>query len=135
MNKLFATAAALVLSAGTAFAADPLEGMWQTEVDDGHYALIDIKPCADKLCGYIAHSFEQDADGNWVEFQSANEGKMLVIDMVNAGGGKYDGQVWRPSNDKVYLGKMTLNGNQVDLAGCVLGGLVCASQHWVRASQ
>ena len=37
MNKLILTMAALMLGAGTAL-ADPVEGVWQTQVDDGAYA-------------------------------------------------------------------------------------------------
>lgn len=127
MKKFLAAAAALALSTTAAFAADPLEGIWVTEVDDGSYAHINVAPCADKICGWIARTFNSEG-----EYESENKGKMLVINMVNVGGGKYEGNVWRPSNDKIYIGKMTLNGNEVDLAGCVLGGLVCASQHWTR---
>ena len=46
--------------------------------------------------------------------------------------GSYRGNVWRPSNDKTYTGKMELDGNTLLLAGCVLGGLICADQTWTR---
>ena len=107
--------------------ADPAEGIWQTEVDDGSYAHIAVTPCGPAFCGVIARTFKDTG-----EYKSPNLGKKLVIDMVPQGGGEYKGEVWRPSNDKIYIGKMTVNGNKLDLAGCVLGGLICASQHWTR---
>ena len=52
--------------------------------------------------------------------------------MKPAGNGRYNGQVWRPSNDRVYTGRIDLAGDQLKLAGCVAGGLLCSSQTWAR---
>ncbi len=126
--KRFASIFALGLAlAGPAFAADPVEGIWKTEVDDGAYAHIAMTPCGDKICGTIHRTFK--ASG---EFDSDNKGKVLVINMVPQGGGKYAGKVWRPSNDKIYTGKMNLNGATLTLSGCVAGGLICSDQTWTR---
>ena len=123
----FAVAAALALMAAPAFAADPVEGLWQTQPDDGAYAHVRLAPCGPAICGTIARTF--NASG---EYKSPNLGKQLVIDMMPQGGGRYQGQVWRPSNDKVYLGKIELNGNSLNLAGCIAGGLLCSKQTWQR---
>ncbi|MDJ0629495.1 MAG: DUF2147 domain-containing protein [Rhodobacter sp.] len=128
MKRIALALAALALSGGAAL-ADPVLGMWQTEVDDGSYAHIDMKPCSGKICGVIARTF--NASG---EYQSPNVGKTLVIGMVPNGGGKYSGKVWRPSNDKIYIGKMDLNGDRLKLRGCVAGGLLCSSQTWARVN-
>jgi len=125
--KLFTTTlAAIVAFAGAAF-ADPLEGSWRTEVDDGAYAYVTMAPCGAAICGVIARTF--NASG---EYQSENIGRQIVINMAPQGGNAYEGQVWRPSNDKIYIGKMDLNGNTVRLRGCVAGGLICSSQTWTR---
>lgn len=123
----FAAVAVLALMAVPAFAADPVEGLWQTQVDDGAYAHVQLAPCGQAICGTIARTF--NASG---EYKSPNLGKQLVIDMMPQGGGRYQGQVWRPSNDKVYLGKIELNGNSLSLAGCIAGGLLCSKQTWQR---
>jgi len=126
MNKLILTMAALVLGAGTAL-ADPVEGVWQTQVDDGAYAHVAIKPCGAAFCGTIARTFK---DGG--EYKSPNIGKQIVIDMTPNGGGKYEGKVWRPSNGKIYMGKLELNGDQLKMGGCVAGWLICSKQTWAR---
>lgn len=126
MKNILISLAAIVGFAGAAF-ADPLEGSWRTETDDGAYAYVTIAPCGAALCGVIARTF--NASG---EYQSENIGRQIVINMAPQGGTAYEGQVWRPSNDKIYLGKMDLNGNSVQLRGCVAGGLICASQTWTR---
>lgn len=126
MTRIAAMIAGLVLAAGAA-AADPVEGTWKTQVDDGSYAYVGMKPCGDKICGTIDRTF--DAGG---EYQSPNLGEYIVINMVPQGGGRYEGRVWRPSNDKIYMGKMQLQGNALKLSGCVAGGLLCSSQTWQR---
>ena len=107
--------------------ADPVLGTWQTQPDDGNYAHIEMGKCGANICGVIAKTF--NASG---EYQSENLGKTLVIDMVPQGDGNYAGQVWRPSNDRIYIGKMELMGDRLDLRGCVAGGLICSRQTWAR---
>ena len=127
--KTLLTAALIALGLGGAAMADPLEGTWKTEVDDGSYAHIKIGPCGPAFCGTIAKSFNDQG-----EYVSPNQGKTLVIDMVPNGDGSYSGKVWRPSNDKIYIGKMNLSGNSVALRGCVAGGLICSKQTWTRVN-
>lgn len=126
--KQLALAATVLLGTALPALADPAWGMWKTEVDDGSYAYVEMAGCSDgKTCGWIRQTF--DANG---EYQSPNLGKVMVINMENQGDGSYRGNVWRPSNDKTYTGKMELNGNTLSLAGCVAGGLLCKSQTWTR---
>ncbi|MEL7090383.1 MAG: DUF2147 domain-containing protein [Pseudomonadota bacterium] len=128
MKKLLAAAAMGVMAASAAM-ADPVLGTWKTQPDDGSYAHITMASCGAAICGKIARTFNDSG-----EYQSENIGKTLVIDMTPAGGGKYEGQVWRPSNNKIYIGKMTLNGNSLALRGCVAGGLICSKQTWSRVN-
>lgn len=125
MKKL-ALAAAIGLL-GTMASADPIEGVWKTQPDEGSYAHITLAPCGNKICGVISRTFNDSG-----EYNSPTKGKRLVRDMVAQGGGAYKGRVWRPSNDKIYLGKMQLSGNSLKLKGCVAGGLLCSSQTWTR---
>ena len=113
--------------AGPAAAADPIEGVWQTEVDEGAYAHVTIAPCGAAYCGTITRTFSAGA-----EIASPNVGRQIVREMVPQGGGEYQGRVWRPSNDRVYLGKIAVRGDQMALRGCVAGGLICARQNWVK---
>lgn len=124
--RKFLVAAALVFGATAAF-ADPVEGVWQTQEDDGSYAHVTIAPCGAAFCGVISRTFKDGA-----EYQSENLGKQIVIDMVPQEDGTYDGKVWRPSNDKIYVGGIELSGDSMKLAGCVAGGLICKKQTWAR---
>lgn len=125
--KTFALALVASLGLAAVAVADPIEGTWQTEVDDGAFAHVTIAPCGGGFCGTITRTFDQTG-----EYQSPNIGKQIVREMVPNGDASYQGRVWRPSNNKVYLGKIALNGDQMALRGCVAGGLICAKQNWVK---
>lgn len=127
MKHMIVAIGGLLIGAGSVF-ADPVEGVWKTEVDDGKYAHIKIRPCGDKICGVIAQAF--DATG---PIESANIGKLLVWDMeVQADGTYKNGKIWQPSTDKIYKSKMELNGSSLQVAGCV--GPICKKQTWTRVN-
>ena len=128
MKRIAGIIALLIGLAGAAWAQDPVEGIWKTQVDDGAYAYVRFAPCGEKICGVITRTF--NADG---EYKSKNIGRKLVWDMVPEGGGNYGGgKIWQPSTDRIYRSKMTLSGNTLRVAGCVLGGLICKKQTWTR---
>lgn len=120
-------AGALALVAGAALAADPIEGIWQTQPDEGSVALVQITPCGPAFCGTIMRTFKGSE-----EYRSPNIGKQIVIDMVPAGGGAYAGKVLRPADNKIYTGKASVSGTAMKLSGCVAGGLICKSQSWTK---
>ena len=125
MFKALVAAGLVALGAGAAM-ADPVEGVWKTEVDDGSYAHVTFAPCGAALCGVISRTFNNSG-----EYQSANRGKPIVWDMQAEGNGKYgDGRIWQPSTDKVYRSKMQLSGDVLRVAGCV--GPICKKQTWTR---
>lgn len=108
--------------------ADPVEGTWKTQVDDGAYAYVDMATCGANFCGVIARTFKEGA-----EYTSPNLGKQLVWDMVAQGSGKYGGgKIWQPSKDKVYKSKMTLSGDVLKVSGCI--GPICKKQTWSRVN-
>jgi uncharacterized protein (DUF2147 family) len=122
---LFAIVALLGLTG--AVLADPVEGVWKTQVDDGAYAYVTFAPCGERLCGVISRTFNSDG-----EYQSENLGKKLVWDMVALGGGKYgSGKIWQPSKDRVFSSKMQLSGDTLYVRGCV-AAVICKKQTWTR---
>lgn len=124
--KTLMMAAVLTLVAGMAQAADPVEGTWKTQVDDGAYAHVKIAPCGAKICGVIAKTFNDKG-----EYKSPNIGKKLVWDMDANGGGAYSGgKIWQPSTGKEYKSKMALSGDVLKVSGCF--GPICKKQTWAR---
>ena len=72
--KMFLAAVALGIGFGGAAFADPVEGVWKTQVDDGAYAHVQVSACGAALCGVIARTFNDTG-----EYKSDNIGKKLVI--------------------------------------------------------
>lgn len=125
MKKLVLAAVLTVAGAAGAM-ADPVLGVWKTQVDDGNYAHVTFSTCGANLCGVISRTF--NSEGEW---QSANIGKKLVWDMEARGGGSYKGgKIWQPSTDKIYKSKMSLSGDTLKVSGCV--GPICKKQTWSR---
>jgi uncharacterized protein (DUF2147 family) len=124
-----ALAAAAILWASAAPAADVF-GIWQTEkTDDGRYLHVEVHPCAGdagKVCGTIVGAFGGASE--------ANVGKPVIWDMTPDGPNAWDdGKVWKADEDKVYASKMALEGEVLEVSGCVLAGMICKSQDWSRA--
>lgn len=82
---------------------------------------------AEKFCGIVESTYRGGA-----AYTAPNIGKQLVIDMAPQGNGRYEGKVWRPSNDEAYLEKIFLGDDAMKLSGCVAGGLICSKQTWQR---
>ena len=123
MTRLFSAAALTIAMAGSAWAADPIVGTWQTIKDDnGNSGQIQIVECGAAICGTLVASFDSACKA----FKSENQGRKLIWDMKNQGGGKYaGGKVYSPDRDKTYNGQLVLSGNALDVKGCVLG--ICRS--------
>ncbi|SFN58783.1 Uncharacterized conserved protein, DUF2147 family [Roseovarius lutimaris] len=118
MKKLVLTIAALMVSAGMAAAADPLEGTWRTAADDnGHSGLIKVAPCGGALCGKLVKSY----DSSGKEMASKNIGRNIISETKNTGGGAYKGKVYSPDRDKTYNSRLKLSGDTLKVSGCVFG--------------
>lgn len=121
------TLAAVLAAAVGTFAspalADPVEGMWQTAVDDnGDFGHIRIEPCGERLCGTLIRSYNSAGE----QIESPNVGRQIVWDMVPQGGGDYGrGKIWAPDRDKTYRSRMHLEGDRLSVSGCILGGAIC----------
>ena len=129
MLKKIAAASALALFSTSALAS-PL-GVWATEPnDEGNYLTVEMKPCGDRLCGYIvgAHDGQGGMDPDY-----AHLGKPMVTDMVPDGENAWDdGEIWDPSKDERYNSNMELKGDILTVEGCVL--FICRGQDWTRVN-
>lgn len=121
-------AAVLAFAAAPALAGDPT-GLWRTEPnDEGAYLVVEIKPCADKVCGEIVDA----KDGAGVSDASYEHlGRSIIFDMEPDGENKWDnGEIWAPDEDKTYSSNMELRGDVLAVEGCVL--VFCRGQDWMR---
>ncbi|MGV1758207.1 DUF2147 domain-containing protein [Rhizobium sp. A22-96] len=103
--------AALLVSAGSAFADEAIVGNWKTEAGD----TAAITPCADSYCVTLKTG----------KYAGRQIGKM------QGKGGSYTGELTDPSEDKTYSGSGAISGNSLKMTGCVLK-IFCKSQTWKR---
>lgn len=112
MHKILLTLAATALFAVSASAADPIVGNWRTE--SGETA--SIAPCGENFC---------------VVLKTGTYAGKNIGSLINDNG-NYTGKVTDPATDRTYRGKASIEGSSMKMSGCVLGGLICQSQTWIR---
>ncbi len=111
MIRVTILAAALLVSAGTAFAEEPIVGNWKTVAGD----TAAITPCSDSFCVTLKTG----------KYAGKRIGKL------QGKGDSYTGELTDPSEDKTYSGSGTVSGNSIRMKGCVLK-VFCKSQTWTR---
>jgi uncharacterized protein (DUF2147 family) len=117
---LLVTLAVLAASAPSAMAGG-VTGVWVR--DDGS-AKLRFSACGGAVCGFLA--WKKDPDG------PARIGQQLFFDMKPNGENAWAGSAFNPNDGNRYTAKLTLSGDHLVTAGCVLGGLICKSFGWTR---
>lgn len=127
---------ALAMTTQFAVAADAI-GTWKSEkADDGGYIHVSVGPCANdpaNLCGVIVDAFNDDPAAMDKARVAELRGKIMIKGMEPDGAGTWsNGTIWAPDEDETYSAKMQLNGDVLKVSGCVLAGLICRGQDWIR---
>ena len=122
MTRALFVALALTAAVSAANAGDAA-GLWIR--DDGS-AKLRFVPCGGggTLCGFLA--WKKESGG------AAKIGQRLFSDMKPNGEDSWAGAAFNPEDGKRYTAKLTLSGDHLVTAGCVLGGLICQSFDWTR---
>lgn len=108
---IVAAAAALVFSAASVQAAEPIEGNWKTASG----ATAQIAPCGGSYCVTLKTG----------KHAGKQIGKMSGAD------GAYKGTITDPEADKTYSGSGKVSGNSLKMQGCVMS-VFCKTQTWSR---
>jgi uncharacterized protein (DUF2147 family) len=58
---------------------------------------------------------------------------LQAVTLKPTGSGTYAGSLYDTESGKTYSGKAKLAGEDVELSGCVLGGLICKTSVWKRS--
>jgi uncharacterized protein (DUF2147 family) len=120
-TRLYLALTAFLLAASPCFAEEVL-GTWTSDEEVMH---VKFDPCGDALCGNVV----------WVRPDSdvkAKVGQRLFYDMRRDGANSWSGKAVSPSNGSVYLAKISVEGSNLSLTGCVVNGLICKSAKWRR---
>lgn len=109
---------------------DALEGIWRNRP---HTLLVRIAPCGPALCGTVV---EADADAKASTRRAGTPnliGTQVLTQLRRSSKDTYKGQVYNPNLNIHAAGTLTLVSSSTLLVeGCVLGGLICRHQHWIR---
>lgn len=131
MRHLFASAAILALTAGTALAADPV-GDWL--VKDG-YANIRIDICNGKLWGIVAWEKEVGTDAENPDPAKKSRptlGIPILMGLTQTKPNWWEGEIYNSNNGKMYTAHISMaDENTLDLEGCLVWPL-CQTQKWTR---
>lgn len=122
-SKLAAFAALGLLVGASGAAAQEVVGTWERDTGASR---VRFTKCGEALCGSL--SWLKDTNG------PAKVGQRIFYDMKPNGANKWSGSAFNPEDGKTYSGTMTLSGNTLTTAGCVMGGLICRSVKWNRSN-
>jgi uncharacterized protein (DUF2147 family) len=138
LRALFAIAGLTLFLAGAARAAD-VAGLWLTAEGESQ---IEIYPCDSALCGRIAYLKEPfDESGN-PKVDENNPDPALrarpVVGLTIMTGllpadrdNRWQGVIYSPRNGETYNVTLTLEGDRLEIEGCMLY-VLCDSQYWTR---
>lgn len=112
-RKIILAIGTSLLLAGSAVAAEPIEGTWK------------------RPNGTII-KYASSGGGKFCGTVTTGEYKGKSIGCMSGSGANYTGSVNKLDEGKTYKGKATVNGNRMTLAGCVLGGLICKDETLTR---
>ncbi|WP_375460089.1 DUF2147 domain-containing protein [uncultured Enterovirga sp.] len=126
--------AATTLIAPLAWAApESPTGVWMTEERDSK---VRIAPCGKNMCATIIWAKKTGTDENNPDPALRTKsiiGTDLSRDMRPDGKGGWAGSIYNPENGKTYQATMQRrNEKELEVAGCVFGGLLCGSETWTR---
>ena len=125
----------------TAGAQQPrVVGRWLSESRKG---VIEIYPCADKLCGKLFWLVDPIRDGAPAVDRNNKDpalrqrplcGLTMLGDFQQVDANRWgDGWIYSPENGKTYRATMTLDGDQLKLRGYIGIPLLGETQTWTRA--
>jgi uncharacterized protein (DUF2147 family) len=62
-------------------------------------------------------------------------GAAILIGMRQTQPNLWEGDIYNPRNGSVYKSKMSMQGDTLDIKGCVMGGIICGGETWTRIAE
>jgi uncharacterized protein (DUF2147 family) len=112
MIRKLLLSAAFLMTATVASQADAIEGNWKRPTG----AIVKFQKCGAAYCAVVQTG----------EFKGQQAGSMSGKD------GTYRGSLTDLKEKKTYKGKAKIKGGSMAMSGCVLGGLICKTEAWVK---
>ena len=127
----------LVLFVGTvtpaiARAREAIEGTWKNRPNTLE---VRIAACGKSLCGTIINAADSAKESTRRAGTERLIGTRVLTGLKRSPNGSYTGDVYNPNLNLHASGTVTMVSPTVIIVrGCVLAGLICKQQHWLRVS-
>jgi len=113
MFKNFVFSAATIFLIATPAFADPITANWKRP----NGIIVKFAPCGTAFCATAVTG----------PHAGGSAGKLSPN-----GKGGYAGTLTDLENGKTYNGKGSISGTTLTVSGCILGGLLCRSESWIK---
>jgi uncharacterized protein (DUF2147 family) len=120
IQRLALGAVVLTSAATLAHAGDPT-GTW-TRPSTG--TVVKFYNCGSNLCAKIVGVKDKAKQGT--------VGTVIMSGAAKSGENTWKGDLLNTEDGQTYSGVVTLTGGGLSLKGCVLGGIVCKGETWVK---
>lgn len=111
-------------------------GVWMTE---NNLSKVRVASCGKAMCATIVWASKSGTDKNNPDPALRTRsivGLDLTRDMRPDGKGGYAGNIYNPQDGKTYEATMQrVSESELEVGGCVLGGLLCGSETWTRQGE
>ena len=120
----------LIIGAVQAQPLDP-SGTYLSETGETR---VRIAKCGEVHCGTIlsVQGETKDVHNPDADLKTRNLVGIHMISDIRPAPDGFTGKLYNYKDGRTYTGKMTFAGKAMQLSGCVLGGLICRSQTWVK---
>ncbi|MGE5723058.1 MAG: DUF2147 domain-containing protein [Sphingomonadales bacterium] len=124
---------ALLALPTAASAADGTTSLIGTWVNSKSSVIVQTEPCGPALCGKVvwanAHAQEDARQGGVTQLV----GTQVLSGFKRVHAGEWKGTIFVPERGRTFSSRIfQLSRDQIRVQGCILAGLVCDGEDWVR---
>lgn len=113
-----------------AMAREAVEGVWRNRPNT---LVVRIAPCGAALCGTVVGADAAAKASTRKAGTAKLVGTRLLTGFTRSSDGSYRGDIFNPNLNIHASGTVTVESPSVLVVkGCVLAGMICKQQHWLR---
>ena len=142
-TSVLLTAIAALLAAGTATASAQSKGPTGVWVNQEKSTAVRVQRCGKSLCGSVTWLREPLNKAGQPKVDRENPdpklrnrrllGLPVLLNMKPDGQNRWSGRIYNADDGRTYVSHIEMaSANQMQVQGCVLGGLICRKMNWTR---
>jgi len=131
MRKVIITIAAITLASAPA-AAQAIEGHW---TNDKRSMVVQVERCGAAYCGKVIQATDKAKEKARKGGTANLIGTQILTGLTPIGDGRFRGKAFVPRrNVHATATVRQLSNNEMQVQGCVWGGLLCGKERWTRVT-